>query len=315
MHIQELVARRDLFEHHFINMNHRCHPSIINYSNRLFSPGCKLHNAESLRVFHRSFNGTQIDLATALNTYIPQTAEIYEVKSLHEVAVLVRNNQSLRYLRDGLNIPNRIYTDDALSAINTRATNLFSDLLKYRFDPNFLINDVTEFERIGNKLSTIKIKDIRKSISQLSELNNDQLENKIIDLALSLLHGEISEKEISALRDVINNPDMIAQYSPGSKEEVQVMTLHKSKGLEFEIVFHLDMYEWIFPHRQFSRDFNNPVYPTWDQELNLHYVGITRARTACILAYSNQRLNSLGEIKKADRSAFLDLVALNGLFG
>jgi DNA helicase II / ATP-dependent DNA helicase PcrA len=314
MHIQELVSRRDLFEHHIVNINHRCHPSIVNYSNRLFSPACILHDADSLRVFRRVFNGTQIDLAVELNTYIPQTAENFGVKSLNEVAVLVRNNQGLRYLRDGLNIPNRIYTDDALNAINTRATNLFSDLLKYRFDPNFLTNDVTEFEQIGSKLSPSKIQEIRKNITQLAALNNGELEGKIIDVAASLLQNEISIKEISALRDVISNPDMIAQYSPSSKEEVQIMTLHKSKGLEFEIVFHLDMYEWIFPYRQYTSDFNKPVYPTWDQELNLHYVGITRAKTACILAYSNKRLNSSGEVKKSDPSAFLNSISLEGLF-
>ncbi|HTF96555.1 MAG TPA: UvrD-helicase domain-containing protein [Cellvibrio sp.] len=39
--INELVSQSDIFEHHIIDTNHRCHPSITNYANRLFSE--KLH--------------------------------------------------------------------------------------------------------------------------------------------------------------------------------------------------------------------------------------------------------------------------------
>ena len=37
-------------------------------------------------------------------------------------------------------------------------------------------------------------------------------------------------------------------YVPALDDEINLMTLHKSKGLEFSIVFHLDMYKWIMPN-------------------------------------------------------------------
>ena len=92
------------------------------------------------------------------------------------------------------------------------------------------------------------------------------------------------------------------------------MTLHKSKGLEFEIVIHLDLYEWIFPYREFSTDWDNPIYPSYQQDLNLHFVGITRAKKACYLIHSDRRLNNASENKQGAPSNFLYKNGIDGLF-
>ena len=85
------------------------------------------------------------------------------------------------------------------------------------------------------------------------------------------------------------------------------MTLHKSKGLEYDFVFHLDLYEWIFPSKELTRpnDFNSVKFSNWTQDLNLHYVGITRARKGCCLVSSTKRTNSDGVIKNGKDSEFL----------
>ena len=85
------------------------------------------------------------------------------------------------------------------------------------------------------------------------------------------------------------------------------MTLHKSKGLEFDVVFHLDLYEWLFPQKGPGpeNDWDNLVYGSYLQDLNLHYVGITRARKCCILLYSTSRTNDAGEAKTGKDSEFI----------
>lgn len=55
-------------------------------------------------------------------------------------------------------------------------------------------------------------------------------------------------------------------------------------------------------------------FPDWEQDLNLHYVGITRAKQACILAYSTRRLNGNGENRQGQPSQFLNMPGLNGLY-
>lgn len=64
-----------------------------------------------------------------------------------------------------------------------------------------------------------------------------------------------------------------------------LMTLHASKGLEFEQVFIAGMEEGIFPH---SRSLNTK--PDLEEERRLCYVGMTRARQKLYLTYATNRL-------------------------
>lgn len=313
-YINELVSQPDVFEHHIVNINHRCHPSITNYANRLFSINANLLPTNEIRVFHRVFNGTQIDLANELNTYLPQTAGLYGVTSFSDIAILVRNNKSLDYLTTGLNIPHRVYSDDSLGLINTRASNLFSDLLKYRYDPTYLTTDIDAFREYERECTRAQLTKAREKIRLVRITDEEHLEINILDVSVTLLGNIIAPRDIAALNEIINSSEALSQYSPGNDDEVQIMTLHKSKGLEFEIVFHLDLYDWVFPYREYTGNFNDEVYPSWDQDLNLHYVGITRAKTACIMAHSTRRLNYQEQNKQGQPSVFLRLDGLEGLY-
>ncbi|HBG49566.1 MAG TPA: hypothetical protein DDW90_08720 [Cyanobacteria bacterium UBA9971] len=79
------------------------------------------------------------------------------------------------------------------------------------------------------------------------------------------------------------------------------MTLHKSKGLEFDIVFHLDLYNYIIPI--FGAIKGNLALEK--EDLNLHYVGITRAKKCCYLVTSTQRYNYQSRQLPAEPSNFL----------
>lgn len=68
-------------------------------------------------------------------------------------------------------------------------------------------------------------------------------------------------------------------------DAVILMTLHASKGLEFDQVFIAGMEEGIFPH---SRSLNNK--PDLEEERRLCYVGMTRARQKLFLTFAASRL-------------------------
>lgn len=84
------------------------------------------------------------------------------------------------------------------------------------------------------------------------------------------------------------------------------MTIHKSKGLEFDLVFHLDLHEWVLPSKQpgENNDFDHPIYKDIAQDRNLHYVGITRARKLCVLCTSTRRTNPKNQDKVGKPSEF-----------
>lgn len=103
-------------------------------------------------------------------------------------------------------------------------------------------------------------------------------------------------------------------FKPIAKDEIQLMTLHKSKGLEFKIIFHLDMEEWSFPHRIPGVNWDDINYPSLAEDTNLHYVGITRAELCCILIRTSLRRNAQGNYGNSRPSYFLGLPQLEGLY-
>lgn len=69
---------------------------------------------------------------------------------------------------------------------------------------------------------------------------------------------------------------------PGEpQDEVQMMTLHACKGLEFPLVFLLGLEEDLLPHARLGQDV--------DEERRLFYVGVTRAQKHLILTRVRQR--------------------------
>lgn len=121
-----------------------------------------------------------------------------------------------------------------------------------------------------------------------------------------------NQESVELLERILNNRILYESYKEAEKDEIQIMTLHKSKGLEFKVVFHLDLYKYIMPSEGICK---NGIwgYTDFNQCLNLHYVGITRAIDTCILITSTLRYNGDGIIKQGIDSDFLIRNGLNGL--
>ena len=94
--------------------------------------------------------------------------------------------------------------------------------------------------------------------------------------------------------------DMLEQQSEEDEnDQVQLMTLHASKGLEFPHVYIMGMEEELMPHR------NSIEADTIEEERRLMYVGITRAKRTLTLTYAGKR-RQYGEATDTTHSRFLD---------
>jgi DNA helicase-2/ATP-dependent DNA helicase PcrA len=86
-------------------------------------------------------------------------------------------------------------------------------------------------------------------------------------------------EDVSLIEDMQEREDR-----DGAKKAVTIMTMHASKGLEFETVFVAGMEEGIFPHSRSLAD-NKEM----EEERRLAYVAITRAKVTLYLLYAVTR--------------------------
>lgn len=128
-----------------------------------------------------------------------------------------------------------------------------------------------------------------KNVEQLVAWLNESLSGNDVDEPMTL------EETVTrfTLRDMLERNE-----SEEESEQVQLMTLHASKGLEFPYVYLIGMAEGFLPH-QTSIDEDNI-----EEERRLAYVGITRAQRALTLSFSRQR-KQYGETITTAPSRFL----------
>ncbi|MBX4133405.1 DNA helicase Rep [Frischella sp. Ac48] len=128
-----------------------------------------------------------------------------------------------------------------------------------------------------------------KNVEQLITWLDDMLKGNDIDEPYTL------EDAVArfTLRDMLERNE-----NEDEQDEVQLMTLHASKGLEFPYVYLIGMAEGLLPH-QTSIDEENI-----EEERRLAYVGITRAQRVLTLSYSRER-KQFGESSQLEPSRFL----------
>ncbi|WP_225181807.1 DNA helicase Rep [Pectobacterium aroidearum] len=128
-----------------------------------------------------------------------------------------------------------------------------------------------------------------KNVNQLFSWMTEMLEGSELDEPMTLTQVVTR----FTLRDMMERGE-----SEEGLDQVQLMTLHASKGLEFPYVFLVGMEEGLLPH-QSSIDEDNV-----DEERRLAYVGITRAQRELIFTLCKER-RQYGELVRPEPSRFL----------
>ncbi|MAO85628.1 MAG: hypothetical protein CMF87_01720, partial [Candidatus Marinimicrobia bacterium] len=100
-------------------------------------------------------------------------------------------------------------------------------------------------------------------------------------------------EEVSLLTDIDKWND--------KNEQVTLMTIHSSKGLEFPIVFIAGLEEGLFPISQYLEQ-NDEL----EEERRLFYVGATRAMDKLYLSYSRLRRRFGAEVTPMTVSRFIN---------
>lgn len=298
------MAQNEDFKLFRLTKNHRCHPSIINYSMKLISKDfLDFIPSEENRVFSKIVQGDEKDIASWLDYAIPATMEHFRVKDFNEVGILVRGNRTGGIIDKNLLTSHKLFDGTPLDNDSSLWGNLFESILNFIYS-----SKSTKYELIESyldiQIQQDKAKKVVKLLNSLEKLKVSKtpvsMKNDFIKLANLLYPNAENINAVNILEMVLNSEKTLDKFKPAESNQVQIMTLHKSKGLEFPIVFHLDLYEYTFPSK-YKGEYQSPI-----QDLNLHYVGITRAKECCVLCTSTIRHNSNGPIN-GEKSEFLRL--------
>ncbi|MCF4176843.1 UvrD-helicase domain-containing protein [Vibrio sp. McD22-P3] len=308
------------FKHFEIDLNHRSHPSIVNYASRLKRPSCDLleHEEGDVRIVRLLLDGwlpkSSSTVSGLINEWIAEKK--YEVVCASDIAILAKTERILKLVSENLELPNRLYVDTKLDGIGTVASDFITALLEYKYGKIVGAQEICD-KFIRSRLFYVRSRNsnIRDKVRTLRQEDDPTKIVSIVGELAELFDLEVKSGELEALTEILSDDVALKSYRPIDGEEVQIMTLHKSKGLEFKVVLHLGLEEWSFPYRRYTGNWNDPPqYPDLQQETNLHYVGITRAEELCVLCQCELRENARGELKTSAPSYFLGLAQLNGLY-
>ena len=120
-----------------------------------------------------------------------------------------------------------------------------------------------------------------------------QMKKENITELKNVAYTYIQKNPQNSLETFLNEINLIEQEQDknqdGSGYYVNLMTLHSSKGLEFDYVFVIGMEEGLLPH---SRAFTDES--ELEEERRLCYVGITRAKQKLTLTFAEKRMTREG---------------------
>jgi len=145
-------------------------------------------------------------------------------------------------------------------------------------------------------------KEGQERLENLDELINAAT-NFVVEAGGDVIAGDAQRGDDHALlTDFLAHASLEAgdhQADVGS-EAVQLMTVHSSKGLEFEAVFLSGLEEGLFPHENSILEAEG-----LEEERRLMYVAVTRARERLYLSFAQSRLLH-GQTRYNLRSRFLE---------
>lgn len=232
-------------------------------------------NAQS-RAIEESFlkNAIPYVLIGGLRFY--DRAEIKDIIAMLRVASNPKDDLSAARVEKALGKRRKVIFDQHLENLELKKLSSIQILESLVVNSGYLSKYNPQEEDDLKKIENIKE---LKSVAATYPKINDFLEN------IALVQQEYSLQEKNKKKE--------------NREGIRLMTLHSSKGLEFEAVFLVGFEEGILPHSRSMIDDNDI-----EEERRLCYVGITRARELLYITYATRRL-FFGKSSLNEASRFL----------
>lgn len=258
-----------------------------------FSGSHGLYSRPEVRVI-LSFTNVLSDSEDSLSLFHLMTSEIYDIATEDAIRLSSKASRENITLGEMLKNPGIDLNESSLLKIKK----LNDDLLRYRDDlrtstagqiiysflkeSGFLKKLTSEIE--DNPKADIKIQNIAKFFQRVTDFEYVSRDKSLLNF----------KNELDLLIEAGENP-ATAEVDPDI-DAVNIITIHKAKGLEYEVVFLVNLVNGSFPSRKMSDPLQIPQelikekLPEGDfhiqEERRLFYVGMTRAKKELYLTFA-----------------------------
>lgn len=107
-------------------------------------------------------------------------------------------------------------------------------------------------------------------------LRKNNLGTGKIDILKSIAKYEKTISDFLSRLDKL--PELIRENTKDNEEAIILSTIHSAKGLEYERVYLMDVFDGVFPSVELSVSSSQADKELYEEERRLYYVGVTRAK-------------------------------------
>jgi DNA helicase-2/ATP-dependent DNA helicase PcrA len=229
-----------------------------------------------------------------------------EVKILLDYLRLILNpdsEQGDEALRSVINVPNRYvsrqFSSDLEEFAQRRGVHLYEALKSMPIDVPYLRKFMKEFRKLlgpliqdGQNLEPAEvISFLRGALDYDRYISDEDIPSPDDVKVQNVDQLQLSASRYKDIQSLLEYTDSFEEETSSDKEGVSLMTIHKSKGLEFPIVFVIGLLEGICPSKKGDIE----------EERRIAFVACSRAMKHLYLSHS---LNYLGV--PAKKSIFID---------
>jgi len=221
--------------------------------------------------------------------------KFFDRKEVKDVLAFLRaslNPESLSDLKRIINVPARGIGKVTILKIFEGGRDKLPDGIKEKVNSFFYL-----LTKIKNEAEKLKPSEIIKFIIKESGLevelqrgndeDKERLENMRELATLAIKYDHLPKPE--GIEKLLEESSLASDQDSLEKNEnaVKLMTVHASKGLEFDYIFVTGLEQDLFPHQGMGMEAKTPE--EMEEERRLFYVALTRARIKLFLTYAEMR--------------------------
>jgi len=255
------------------------------------------------RVIEETFSQMKIPyyIENGLNFY--QRSEVRYILDYLRVISSPDSDEGDEALKSILNIPNRYISRKFIQELSEFSTkqnlHLFEGLKSMPVDLPYIRINVKEFIKFMNPLVDFApnlepselIATIRSELDYDRFITDEDIPAPDDVKIANLNQLQLSAARYSSIKDFLEYTDSFDEQMSNDKEGVALMTIHRSKGLEFPIVFTIGLVDGISPSNKGDLE----------EERRIVFVAISRAMKILYVSYSHTYLG-----QAAKKSIFID---------